>query len=154
MQVENCFVIAIVVASIAAIVGLYTSNNFYGGPRCNPGWEEPWAHIVFDACIIALAAAAIMIVLCGVYQEKKSPEGLPVREERELSREPLAENTAQITIGKKDIVEYEERGMPYYVTVEVTRRQRYKWWFFYGKEESTEYLAKYYIPHSVRVVYK
>ena len=68
MQVEEYLIIATVVMLMAAIAGLYTIRNFYGGPRCNPGWEEPWARIVFDACIIAVVAAAvIIIVLCGAY---------------------------------------------------------------------------------------
>ena len=95
MQVEKCLIIATVVMIMAAMAGLYTIHNFYGGPRCHPGWEEPRARIVFDACIIAVVAAAVVIiVLYGVYQEKKGPEGLPLREEHVLSRDPLAENTA------------------------------------------------------------
>lgn len=74
MQVEKCLIIATVVMIMAAMAGLYTIHNFYGGPRCHPGWEEPRARIVFDACIIAVVAAAVVIiVLYGVYQEKKGP---------------------------------------------------------------------------------
>ncbi|MBR2544139.1 hypothetical protein IKF04_02465 [Candidatus Saccharibacteria bacterium] len=102
----------------------------------------------------AFALVFIMIVFYLVFQVKKSPEGLLAKEEHELSRKSLAETTAQITVDKCDIVEYEESGMPYCVTVEVTRTQRYVWLFFCNDEESIERLTVYHIPRGVRVVYR